>query len=154
MRMLATSESWRVIWLTVAGRMIPNRIAWMLVVERDLSSMRHRVMHHSSVAIRYTRIIFVRHTIRSMWIAIGTWHHWIGVTGVSMIMLPVRTLIIHIPVFALIGFTLTNGRRALGPMTSIRSVFCSHSSPYLVRSAVRLIHLTLVWFLVASRIQI
>ena len=71
-----------------------------------------------------------------------------------MIVLPVRTLIIHISVFALIGFTLTNCWRALGPMTSIRSVFCSHSSSYLVRSAVRLIHLTLVWFLVASRIQI
>ena len=71
-----------------------------------------------------------------------------------MIVLPVRTLIIHIPVFALIGLTLTNCRCALGPMTSIWSVFCSHSSPYFVRSAVRLIHLTLVCFLTASRIQI
>ena len=154
MRVLATSESWRVIRLTVARRVIPNRIAWMLVVERNLSSMRHRVMHHSCVTVRYAWIALMRHTIRCMWIAIGTWHHWIRVTGVSMIMLPVRTLIIHIPVFALIGFTLTNCRRALGPMTSIWGVFCSYSSPYLVGSAVRLIHLTLVWFLTASRIQI
>ena len=154
MRVLTTSESWRIIRLTVACRVIPNRIAWMLVVERNLSSMRHWVMHHSCVTIRYTWIALVRHTIRSMWIAIGTWHHWIRVTGVSMIMLPVRTLIIHIPVFALISFTLTNRWRALGPMTSIWSVFCSHSSPYLVGSAMRLIHLTLVWFLTASRIQI
>ena len=154
MRMLATSESWRIIWLTVACRVIPNLIAWMLVVERNLTSMRHWVMHHTCMTVGYAWITLVRHTIRSMWIAIGTWHHWIRVTGVSMIMLPVRTLIIHIPVFALIGFTLTNRRRALGPMTSIRSVFCSHSSPYLVGSAMRLIHLTLVWFLTASRIQI
>ena len=154
MRVLATSESWRVVRLTIACRVIPNRIAWMFVVERNLSSMRHRVMHHTSMTVRYTWIALMRHTIRSMRIAIWAWHHWIRVTRVSMIVLPVRTLIIHISVFALIGFTLTNCWRALGPMTSIRSVFCSHSSSYLVRSAVRLIHLTLVGFLVASRIQI
>ena len=51
MRMLATSESWRIIRLAVACRVIPNRIAWMFVVERNLSSMRHWVMHHSCMTI-------------------------------------------------------------------------------------------------------
>ena len=51
MRVLATSESWRVVRLTIACRVIPNRIAWMFVVERNLSSMRHWVMHHSCMTI-------------------------------------------------------------------------------------------------------
>ena len=69
-------------------------------------------------------------------------------------MLPVRTLIIHVPVFGLVSFTFADSWSALGPMATIRSVFCSYCSSYLIRCAMCVINLILAWFLAAPRIQI
>ena len=105
-------------------------------------------MAHTVLALRWW------HRIRCRWIEVRTLHHWIVVTRVAVVMLPVRTLIIHVPVFGLVCFAFANRRSALGPMATIRSVFCSYCSSYLIRLAVCVINLSLAWFLAAPRIQI
>ena len=105
-------------------------------------------MGHTVLALRWW------HRIRCRWIEVRALHHWIVVTRVAVVMLPVRTLIIHVPVFGLVCFAFANRRSALGPMATIRSVFCSYCSSYLIRLAVCVINLSLAWFLAAPRIQI
>ena len=70
-------------------------------------------MGHTVLALRWW------HRIRCRWIEVRSLHHWIMVARMAVVMLPVRTLIIHVPVFGLVSFAFANSWSALGPMTSI-----------------------------------
>ena len=106
------------------------------------------------MTVAHARLALDWHAIGCRGIEVGPLNHGVGVAKMAVVMLLVRTLIIHVPVFGLVCFAFANRRSALGPMATIRSVFCSYCSSYLIRLAVCVINLSLAWFLAAPRIQI
>ena len=87
----------RVIWDAV-GWMMVRHIALMLWIVLHLAIMRGWMVHMLWVAVRHMRVAIVVWccTIMSMRIIVMTWHNMIWIRALTVIMLPVRTVVVHI----------------------------------------------------------
>lgn len=127
----------------------------MVVVEGGhLTAVRHRMVHVGRVSVGHASLTLHRHPIGSVRVEVRPLDHGVGVSEMAVIMLLVRTLIVHVSVFTLVGLHLSNRWGAVGPVPGVRSVLCTYSRPHLVRSVGRVVDLALARFLATPRIQI
>ena len=106
---------------TVGSRMIRHRIALMLGIVH-LAGMGGRVMHVGRWTTHHmwiTRVIVVRSPVVSMRKIVMTLHNWIWLITISVIVLPVRTWIVHLGCLLWNGLSICNCWSPMDPMTTI-----------------------------------
>ena len=127
----------------------------MVVVEGGhLTAVGHRMVHMGSVAVAHASLTLHGHSIGSVRVEVRPLDHGVGVAEMAVIMLLVRTLVVHVSVFTLVGLPLPDRWGAVGPVAGVRAVLCAHGRAHLVRSVGRVVDLALTRFLTTPRIQI
>ena len=146
----------RIIRNTVGSRVIRNLVAWMFGVVWHLTGMRTWMMHvwrWTSYHMRVTRVIFMWHSIVSMGHIVMTLHNRIWIVAMVLIMLPVRTRVVHLAILVLVYVSFTHSWGCLPPMTTIWTIFCPDRRTDLIHSTRTVVNVILTRFW-RSRIQI
>lgn len=125
MRMPATHTSgttWGIIWNTIGSRMIRDLVARMLRIIWHLAGVRSWMMHvwiWPTHHMLVTLVVFMRHAVVSMGHIVMTLHNRIWIVTMALVLLPVRTGVVHLAILILVHVTFTDGRSGLTPMTTI-----------------------------------
>ena len=159
MRMPATHASCTSRWIirnAVGSRMVWDLVASMFLiihlarVRRRMVHVRRRATHHVGI----TGMIFMWHTIVPMRDVVMPLHNRIWIVTMTMIMLPVRTGIVHLGILILVNVSFAHGWSSLAPMTIIWTVFRTDGCAHFVQSLRTVVNVILPTLLATSGIQI
>ena len=119
----SSCTSRRIIGHAVGSWVIRHRIALMVWIVGDLARVRSRVVHVMRWATHHVwvaGVVIVGSAVMAVRNVIMTVHNRIWIRTVSWVMmLPVRTWIVHLSRMFLVGILISHGRSVLDPMTTI-----------------------------------
>ena len=159
MRMPATHTSCtsrRIIWNAVGSRVVWDLIGTMFRIIH-LAWVLRRMVHvwrWASHHMWITSMVFMWHTVLPMRHIVMTLHNRIWIVAMTVMMLPVRTGIVHLAILILVNFSFANCRSGLTPMTIIWTVFRTDGCTHFVHSLRTVVNVILTTLLATSGIQI
>ena len=84
------------------------------------------------MTVAHARLALDWHAIGCRGVEVGPLNHGVGVAKMAVVMLLVRTLIIHVPSFGMVGLALCKCGGTVGPVAAVGSVLCSDGCTHLV----------------------
>ena len=84
------------------------------------------------MTVAHARLALDWHAIGCRGVEVGPLNHGVWIAKMAVVMLLVRTLIIHVPSFSMVGLTLCKCGGIVGPVAAVGSVLGSDGCAHLV----------------------